>query len=187
MSGILAVSSIMAVKAQDVKFGIKGGLNISKLTNSDSKTRASFNAGGLVNIALTKEWAIQPELLYSAQGQKYNSALWGFVPSSTLALGYINIPVMVQYSIVPSFYVEAGPQLGFLAGAKLKANGNSTDVKDSFKTADFGLNIGLGYKFDMGIGISGRYNFGLTNVYDVKRNNPGSKNSVAQIDLFYMF
>jgi len=37
----------------------------------------------------------------------------------------------------------------------------------------------------MGLGIGARYNFGLTNVYDSDKIN--RKNSVAQIDLFYIF
>ncbi|MBC9930225.1 porin family protein [Chitinophaga qingshengii] len=188
LSGILAIGTVLAVKAQTVKFGVKGGLNLAKLTNeSSAKTRASFYAGGLVNIALDENWAIQPELLYSGQGTKMKDSFLGglITTQSTVKLDYINIPLMVQYSIVPAFYLEAGPQLGILASAKAKAGKNTVDIKDNMKTVDFGIGVGFGYKFDMGLGVSGRYNFGLTNIYDNSRYT--SKNSVAQIGLFYMF
>ncbi|NLR63536.1 PorT family protein [Chitinophaga varians] len=188
LSGILAIGTVLAVKAQTVKFGVKGGLNLAKITNeSSAKTRASFYAGGLVNIALDQNWAIQPELLYSGQGAKLKSSYLGglITTEGTLKTDYINIPVMVQYSIVPAFYLEAGPQLGILAGAKVKGGNVSVDIKDQMKTVDFGIGVGFGYKFDMGLGVSGRYNFGLTNIYDSDKTT--NKNSVAQIGLFYMF
>ncbi|SKA40882.1 Outer membrane protein beta-barrel domain-containing protein [Chitinophaga eiseniae] len=188
LSGILAIGTVLAVKAQSVKFGVKGGLNLAKITNeSSSKTRASFYAGGLANIALDQHWAIQPELLYSGQGTKMKSSYLGglITAESTLKTDYINIPVMVQYSIVPAFYLEAGPQLGILAGAKLKGGNVSVDVKDQMKSIDFGIGVGFGYKFDMGLGVSGRYNFGLTNLNESDKQT--NKNSVAQIGLFYMF
>lgn len=188
LSGILAIGTVLAVKAQTVKFGVKGGLNLAKITNeSSSKTRASFYAGGLVNIALDQNWAIQPELLYSGQGTKMKSSYLGglITTESTLKTDYINIPVMVQYSIVPAFYLEAGPQLGILAGAKLKGGNVSVDVKDKMQSVDFGIGVGFGYKFDMGLGVSGRYNFGLTNLNESDKQT--NKNSVAQIGLFYMF
>ncbi|HVI44305.1 MAG TPA: porin family protein [Chitinophaga sp.] len=187
LSGLLAIGTVLAVQAQKVQFGVKGGLNIDKITNTDgAKTRASFYAGGLVNIALNESWAVQPELLYSGQGTKFERSFLGYTyAKGTLKTDYINIPVMVQYSIVPAFYVEAGPQLGILAGAKIKSGSSSVDVKDQMKSIDFGLGLGFGYKFDMGLGVSGRYNFGLTNIWD--SNNTTSKNSVAQIGLFYMF
>lgn len=188
LSGVLAIGTMLAVQAQNVKFGIKGGLNISKLTAFDeSKTLAGFNAGGFINIGLNKSWAIQPEVVYSAQGTKLNSSVFfglGHIPS-TVKLNYVNVPVMVQYTIAEAFYVEAGPQLGILASAKYRVNNNTTDVKDDMKSIDFGLGFGCGYTFDMGLGVNARYNFGLTNVFD--SDNFNHKNSVAQIGLSYKF
>lgn len=187
LSGILAIGSILAVKAQDVKFGIKGGLNLSKLTSaSDAKVLAGFNAGALVNFKLDKNWAIQPEVQYSTQGSKLKTDYFGLITTEgTLKLDYINIPVLAQYHIIDEFYLEGGPQVGFLTSSKYKTGSITVDNKDGMKKVDFGLNFGFGYKFDMGLGIGARYNFGLTNVFDSDKVN--HKNSVAQIDLFYIF
>ncbi|MFY0254460.1 porin family protein [Chitinophaga sp. 30R24] len=186
--GVLAIGTLLTVQAQNVKFGVKGGLNISKLTSyNNSKVLAGFNAGGLVNFSINEDWSIQPELLYSTQGTQLKDSYFNglAVFSTTLKYDYINIPVMVQYNIVPAFYLEAGPQVGFLTNAQLKTGKATTDIKDGRQTADFGINFGFGYKFDMGLGFGARYNFGLTNVNE--SDDYRNKNSVAQINLFYIF
>ncbi|RAJ83506.1 outer membrane protein with beta-barrel domain [Chitinophaga dinghuensis] len=186
LSGVLAIGAFLSTQAQSIHFGLKGGLNIDKMTNTDNaKTQAGFHVGGFVNIGLTKEWAIQPELLYSGQGvKKDNPSPFADV---TLKTDYLNIPVMIQYSIVPSFYLEAGPQVGILVGAKQKIGSNSKDVKNQLSGADFGLGFGCGYKFDCGFGVSGRYMFGITNAVNSDYSNSTSKNSVAQVGVFYQF
>jgi hypothetical protein len=186
LSGVLAISSMLAVQAQNVKFGVKGGLNLSKLTSTDgAKVLAGFNAGALANFKLDESWAIQPEVQYSTQGTKAQKDILGLLTTEgTMKLDYINVPVLAQYHI-ESFYLEAGPQVGFMTAAKAKSGNVTVDVKDSVKTVDFGLNFGFGYQLDMGLGIGARYNFGLTNVYDSDKID--RKNSVAQIDLFYIF
>jgi hypothetical protein len=92
---------------------------------------------------------------------------------------------MVQYRLVPEFYLEAGPQFGFLTSAKLKTGNLELDVKDQYKSVDFGLGFGLGYQFPIGVGIGARYMFGLSNAFDL--GEIVHKNSVAQVGVFYTF
>ncbi|MFB6454597.1 porin family protein [Chitinophaga sp. Hz27] len=189
LSGLLALGSLLTAQAQNIHFGVKGGLNIAKMTNFDAyKTRASFNAGAFVNIGLGKDFSIQPELLYSSQGTKVKRGSWGPITfqDGSIKTDYINIPVMLQYSIVPSFYVEAGPQLGILVGAK---STDTKNMKDYMTTADFGLGLGCGFRITDDFGINARYIFGLSNIYDNNSIfvNAETKNSVAQVGLFYQF
>lgn len=180
---LLAAFTIAGAKAQTLTFGVKGGLNVAKLTNiDDSHTRASIYAGGFANFALNDMFAVQPEILYSGQGYYYRDA---FNNKYTTKLGYINIPVMFQVHLVEEFFLEAGPQVGFLAAAKAKAGKVTVDVKDQMTTADFGVGFGLGYQFPMGVGVSARYMFGLTDAY--KNATEGHKNSVASVGLTYTF
>jgi hypothetical protein len=184
---IIVSSAFFTVKAQDVTFGVKGGLNIAKLTNLDNtKVRPSVYVGGLVNIAFNESLSIQPELLYSGQGDKYE------VNTITITdkVNYINLPVMMQYRIVPEFYLEAGAQVGFLVASKTKSGKITLDVKDQTSSADFGLGFGVGYQFPIGLGIGARYMFGMFNVYKDNSgtfNGTDTKNSVAQIGVFYTF
>lgn len=169
--------------AQEISFGAKGGLNIAKVSNTifDEETRAAVYLGGFARVGLNENWSIQPELLYSGQGFKYDVPILG---EYKVRLNYINLPVMVQYHFIPEFHVEAGPQLGFLVAAKNIHGKTTVDIKDQTKGVDFGLGFGFGYETDFGLGIGGRYNFGLTDVFE---SDKSQKNSVAQIGLYYTF
>jgi hypothetical protein len=180
---LLVACAAIGAKAQTLTFGVKGGLNVAKLTNiENSHNRASIYAGGFANFAFNDMFSIQPELLYSGQGYFYRDIANNKV---TTKLGYINIPVMFQVHLVDEFFLEAGPQVGFLAGAKAKAGKVTVDIKDQMTTADFGLGFGLGYQFPVGVGVTARYMFGLTDVY--KNATEPHKNSVASVGLTYTF
>jgi hypothetical protein len=116
--------------AQDVHFGLKAGLNASSLNynnNSDMQTKIGFNAGLLAHIHTSnKFWAVQPEIYYSQEGAKSKSN-----SNVSADLGYLNIPVLVQYMFDNGFRIEAGPQVGFLMNAKTKVGNNSTDIKNN--------------------------------------------------------
>ncbi|MBW8685009.1 porin family protein [Chitinophaga rhizophila] len=182
LSVMLAACTAFVANAQTVSFGVKGGLNISTLTQFDnSKARASIFAGGFANIAFNESMSLQPELLYSGQGVKYKV----LNQTTTQRLNYINVPVMFQYRLIPEFFLEAGPQLGFNIASKSNTGKVTVDTKDNTKGVDFGLGFGLGYQFPAGVGIAARYMFGLSEVFE--RSFETNKNGVAQIGLFYTF
>jgi hypothetical protein len=174
-----------SVFAQDVKFGLKAGLNVSTLSNSQGGERGSrlgLNAGVLGHIHLSPQWAIQPEVVFSSQGAKYTVS----DGEHNLALNYINIPLQLQYMFDNGFRVQTGPQVGFLASVKDKVGGNETGffTSDDFKSIDFSWSVGLGYLTYSGLGIDGRYNFGVSNINDA--GTATVHNNVFQIGLFYL-
>ncbi len=174
-----------AAKAQHANIGIKGGLNIYNVHNDNNTkydTKLGFNAGLLGHIHLTKQLALQPEIVYSAQGAKYN-----FLNDKVkLNLGYINVPVLLQYMFDNGFRLEAGPQVGFLITAKSEFNNVKTDVKNNLKKVDFAVGAGLGYVDPKtGFGVDARYNLGLSNIND--NSSVKSTNRGAQIGVFYLF
>jgi hypothetical protein len=173
-----------AVQAQSVDFGLKGGLNLASWTSNGSglsyQNRLAYHVGGLAQVNLSPQIAIQPEVVYSSQGTKYTLGS----TEHSLALNYINIPVMVQAKIGSGVYAEAGPQIGFLTNVSDKVNSTETNyfTTQDFKNTDVALGFGLGFQGLSGIGVDARYNLGLTNI-----NNAGSniiKNNVLQIGLF---
>src|SRR5688572_25362582 len=93
---IATLLTTTAVRAQEMNIGIKGGLNLYNIdndNNSEYDTKIGFHAGLLAHIHLTRQFAVQPELVYSSQGAKYT--IGGI--ESKLNLGYVNIPVLLQY------------------------------------------------------------------------------------------
>lgn len=168
-------------KAQTTQFGIKGGLNIANLigdVNDNVKGRTSFHGGIVAEFSISDMFSIQPELLYSSQGYTFGNV--------TGTSDYINIPVMGKFYPIEGLSIEMGPQLGFLLGAKEKDANNTVDVKEVYKSVDFGLNFGASYKLDMGVNFGVRYNLGLSKILDTN-NTTNIKNGVFQLYIGYFF
>ena len=177
----VAVMAFMSVSAQETRFGVKAGLNLSTLTGDaeDAKSLVGFQVGGFAEIKLTDKFAIQPEVLFSTQGAKFD----GFGGDYKTELNYINVPVLAKYFITEAFSVEAGPQIGFLVSAKEEGE----DIKDFTKSVDFGFNLGAGYNFTENLSVGLRYNLGLSNIIDSEEGDAKVKNSVFGLSVGYKF
>jgi hypothetical protein len=154
--------SFFTVTAQNA-IGIKGGVNIASLSEFSGRSRISGHGGLFLHHTINKNWCFQPELLFSGEGQRYisNGA------EHTLALDYLQLPLMIQYYPVPKIYVEAGPQVGVLISAQDKIDEFDephANVKGDFSSAQVALGVGIGLKATEKIILYGRYNFGLTDV-----------------------
>ncbi|MFQ6602351.1 porin family protein [Flavobacterium sp. C3NV] len=188
---ILAAIAVMAfgfANAQQTRFGIKGGLNLSTVVGGDvddTKSLVGFHVGGFAEIHVVEKFFIQPELLFSTQGSKFD----GFGGDYDYKLNYLNIPVLAKYYIVDKkFSVEAGPQLGVLLSAKL----DGEDIKDYTRSVDFGFNIGAGYSFTDNLSVGLRYTIGLSPLSDKDIDNEddyynSAKNSNLALSLAYKF
>ena len=162
-------------------YGMKAGLNMANFSGDDAdpdegdkKSRTGFSAGGFLTYGITEMFAVQPELLYTMKGAKYE---WDG-GSATTKFDYLEIPVLVKVSIPtegnigPHFFI--GPSLGILLGAKNKVEidgedpeglAGDHDVKDETKSTEFGLVFGAGVDIGMphsAITIDGRFGLGLT-------------------------
>jgi hypothetical protein len=189
---VIAVLSLTYSQAQEVQFGAKAGVNFANLTGDDvdnSDPITAFHVGAVAEIKINEKFSVQPELLYSAKGATSKDSEEGFSYEYALNLDYIDVPIMAKYYVTPGLSLEAGPQIGFLVAAEAEIEEGSVsltdDVKDQFKTVDFGLNFGLGYKLDNGINFDARYNLGLSNIAD--DDDADLKNSVFQISVGYYF
>ena len=178
---LLFCLSVGAAHAQ-FELGAKGGINFSDVSNLSGSNRVSGHLGLFAHKTLDPHWCIQPELLYSWQGQKFPLGN----DEHTLALDYIQIPVMVQYFPIKQLYVEFGPQLAFLTSAKVKmSDGSKVEIDDHYSAADFSINVGLGYMATQKLGIYARYVAGVTDI--TTDDNTDRHNRVGQIVLSYRF
>ena len=116
--------------------------------------------------------------------------------SGSTHLDYVALPVMLQYNVTPSFYLEAGPELGLLVSAKDKAKNETTgetlaesdNYKDSLNGFNVGVGLGAGYFFTPNIGVTARYVAGFTDIYkDGQNAGDAVKNNVFQAGLAYKF
>ena len=192
----IAVFGFAFANAQEVKYGAKAGLNLSNFAGDaeGTSTKVGFQVGGFAEIKISDKFAIQPELLFSAQGAKAKESEtapgYFYSLEATAKLNYLNIPVMAKYYATEKLYIEAGPQIGFLMSAKsdfketetfgglTETISGSVDVKKGYNSTDFGLNVGLGYNFTENIGAGVRYTSGLSGIvkdapsaYKITNNN----------------
>jgi hypothetical protein len=186
---VLALVAIVdQVHAQaQVSLGIKGGLNFAKLDVNQSvasnyESRTGYHAGAFMLFKLTKI-GIQPELIFSRQGTKYQ------LNSQNLEANfdYINIPILFKLYTVAGINLQIGPQFGFLSKAQAQqvVNGavTNTDVKSLYKNSDTSIAMGVGWDLPLGITLDARYNLGIKDISD--SSTPQTKNQVFQISVGY--
>ncbi|MDQ3277700.1 MAG: PorT family protein, partial [Bacteroidota bacterium] len=96
LSVVMLFFFAVAAKAQaPVQFGLKAGANLATLTNNanmDVDHRTGFHAGALAHIHLGSSFALQPEVMFSAQGAEYTN-------NRRDKINYVNVPVLGQYMI----------------------------------------------------------------------------------------
>jgi hypothetical protein len=170
-----------SLQAQKMSAGIKGGLNIADVSSMNGDNRLSGHIGLFLHSRLNSQWAIQPELLYSGQGQQY----WFINNEYTLALSYLQVPLMFQFYPVRQFYLEFGPQIGFLLSANIKDDEDKTEVDNGYNKVDAGLGLGFGIQATRMLGFYARYNAGLVDIN--KTNNVDQYNRVGQIGMSIRF
>ncbi|MFT3827296.1 MAG: porin family protein [Chitinophagaceae bacterium] len=170
--------------SQGFQLGVKAGVNISNYTGGNfedisKKAYVGFHAGAFMAFLLGNHFAIQPEVLFSSQGAKFENA----GDKENIKVSYINVPVMAKYRFTGGFYIEAGPQVGF----KVDESTGNTSISTFAKDLDLSLAAGIGYHSPIGLGIGARYTAGLTKVgdFDASVIDPDFKNSVIQVSLFY--
>ncbi|WP_339889954.1 porin family protein [uncultured Flavobacterium sp.] len=205
----VAVFALGNVNAQDMKFGVKAGLNVFTLTGDveDAESLIGAHAGVFAEFKISDKFSFQPELVYSMQGAKneesstetFGGETYTEKYESKLKLSYINIPLMAKYYVSEKFSLEAGPQIGFLMSAKNdftytltgggfdESESANEDVKDGFKGIDFGFNFGLAYDFTENVFAGARYNLGLGDINDVDGSDAKINNAGFQVSVGYKF
>lgn len=191
LSLAVLAGAVSAAHAQEgIRFGVKAGGSLTTLSGKDVEDISSkfgFHAGAVANFGINDMFSVQPELLYSQKGaqDKDNSKV-------KLKLNYVDVPVLLRLNADGLFF-EAGPQVGFLLAAKGTDGTNSLDIKEGYKSVDFGYAAGLGYQMpDGGIGVGLRYNGGFANVpkditFGSTTTEIKARNSAFQLYLSYMF
>lgn len=185
----LVLSTTFAAAQEYVYFGIKGGVNFSTFSGDgfsdfhDENARTAYHLGLLAEIPVGERFSLQPEVLYSAQG--FDMVRIEGEEDIEHQLDYITIPVLAKLYLTDGLSLEAGPQVGFVVSEKISSGDNEIDLYDEDRTdIDMALGLGASYKFN-NFFLYGRYNAGLTDIYD--REGVDAKNSVIQAGIGLLF
>ena len=186
---VLSVAVIQSVRAQDFRMGAKGAFNSTWLFNSNISDkgdiidyRATFGANFGLQFLLyfTENVGVSMDLLYASNEQRIE----GFSENPVLVwyaeeqLKYLDVPILFHLSSEGGPYVEIGPQVGFLIGAKELLRWNNqqhpipvettSDYKDDFSTISLAAVLGFGYDIEVSdnwfVNVGLRFGFGLSDV-----------------------
>lgn len=200
---LLAIGLLVAAPADaQVKFGVKGGLNVTDMHLSsevfDKSNQAGWYIGPTVKVSLpVTGLGVDIAALYDYRSAKVTD------PSNEdikIKQQSINVPVNLRYGIglgsLASIIFHAGPQIGFNVGDK---NFKWTDTSNyALKKSNFSVNVGLGVSVAKHFEITGNYNIAcgktadatvlktVQNVADTAVKSK-SRNSSWQVGLAYYF
>lgn len=198
----LTMLFVTFISNAQLKFGVKAGANMSSFTTESDlinfvKGSNSYQFG-VVFQAKVLDFAIQPEVLYSVKGGKFNnSRLSSLLTDTEFESQNIEIPVNVQYGFdagLARVFVQGGPYVSFLTGGSINGStGDFKNEKESFNAMDFGLGVWAGAEL-LGVQLAIRCDWGLTNIGEEKRVlgynvNPFNelKNTNVSVSLAYLF
>ena len=188
---VVALFAANTANAQ-LKFGLKGGLNITNMS-FDSDVVAQSNQEGFF-VGPTVKFSIPVvglgfdlAALYDQRDAK--------IDDTTVSQRSINIPLNLRYNIglgdLASVYLAAGPQFGFNVGSK---NIGIVDEVSNFKFKDSNLsvNLGAGVNLISHLEIGFCYNIacGKTGEFEVLKGVTDAvkaKNNSWQISAAYYF
>lgn len=188
-----ALFAFTTAQSQEVRFGVKGGLNFASVGGDNVGyywgggsfgNRTAFHIGGFAEIPLVGDFALQPEVLYSSEGAGFSVGLISV--GSDLKLDYVRVPVLAKYNMpfVEGLSAELGPVFGVLVSDKEVDYYGGDQIFD-LNTFDVQIGIGASYRFAFGLHAGLRYNKGVMNIYDTSEVK--GQSNVFQISAGYSF
>lgn len=183
---VIMACLLLAVPAQaQVKFGVKGGLDISKLDNKVGDNTTGFFVGPMVDVTLPIiGLGIDVAALYSQSGLDVNN-------ENSEKLKSIEIPVNLKWTLglgsTLGVYVAAGPQFGF------SINDGWKQLMEESNKSFVSVNVGAGLKLLRHLQVGVNYNIGASKLGDmiVESADGNLRSSIRknswQVSLAYMF
>ena len=183
---VVMVCLLLAVPAQSqVKFGLKGGLDISKLDNNIGDNTTGFFVGPMLDVTLPiLGLGIDVAALYSQSGLDVNGA-------SSEKLKSVEIPVNLKWTLgfgsTLGVFVAAGPQFGF------SLNDGWKNLMEETNKSFVSVNVGAGLKLLRHLQVGVNYNIGASKLGDIIVNTSdgnlrsGVRKNSWQVSLAYMF
>ncbi len=179
ISTLLFFLILSATQAQNSGVILRGGLNLANITVSengridDNKMLASFQAGLIGDINITKSFAFQPGLLVTGKGSKTEAGQptdANYFKATTNPI-YLEVPLNLVYkfgfSDGPNLFVGAGPYLAIGIAGKNKVEGKffgaSFSNKENINWSDDDPTT-LSYEEGAGFGIMKRFDYGLNGI-----------------------
>ena len=189
---MVAVCLMMAAPAQaQLHFGVKGGLNISKLSFSKDALKGDNKTGFFVGPMA--EFTLPIIGVGADIAALYSQSDLGTDGEKSMKLKTFAVPVNLKWSFglgsMLGAYIAAGPQFDFNIG-------NKTWTRElSLKKSTTSFNVGAGLKLIRHLQLGVNYNFALSKTGTYEYESPSGdgshsfniKNNTWQVSLAYLF
>ena len=196
---VLAAAMTLTAQAPGIKFGVKGGLNITKMTfskdivSSDNKT--GFFVGPSLKLSLPLGFGADIAALYDERSadvtgvSSSTSYIVSTASTETIKQKSIQIPLNLRYNIglgsMAAVYLAAGPQFGFPVSDKVyDTKFGEYRLKDANLSINFGAGLTLMGHLELGV----TYNLAAGKSGEFKDwNDVDTHNNAWQISAAYYF
>ena len=179
---VLAAAMTLTAQAQGIKFGVKGGLNITKMSFSEdvfkSENKTGFFVGPTLKISLPMGFGVDIAALYDERSADVSGGLVKTeggddmlvynTQSETIKQKSLQVPVNLRYNIgfssMAGIYLAAVPQFGFPVADKVfETKVGEYRLKDANLSINFGAGLTLmghlevGFTYNLAAGKSGEF------------------------------
>ncbi|MCX2743604.1 porin family protein [Mangrovivirga sp. M17] len=195
-ASLVLLFSVFMSNAQSSGVGLKGGVNMTKLTtNQPSDYDFGYYGGVFLHLPVNEIFRLQPELIYTKYATTSSYESLGVSYTNDYEMNAIQLPIMGQFYFGEIFYLEAGPQASFLVNQKVTetvdssvGGGTTTTEEDlSYKETEWYLNFGGGLNLPFGLQVNIRYNLGMNNLNDDSSDDNEIRTRMWQVGLGYKF
>jgi hypothetical protein len=184
--GLRAAANLSNVKLSEIENG-------SEMIEPES--RLGFGAGLAAEIGISDVFSVQPELLYTQHGYRFEEVFLGEMIEGKIRYSYFQLPLLGKLSFgseTMKVNVLAGPHFGYGVGdISYEVKTDEFEEKDSFawkdsdsNRLDYGLTGGIGVSFGM-VSLDVRYQLGLANMIEDPIDDEKTSNRNVQVGLTY--
>lgn len=178
---VACMGLVMPAQAQ-IRFGVKGGLNLAKASFSEADLKkdnfTGFFIGPMAELTIPiVGLGVDGALLFSQRGVK--------VEGESLKQNGLEIPLNLKYNIglgsLLGVYFAAGPDFYY----SFKGDETIGDIKVDRQSFVTSLNLGAGVKLIKHLQIGANYNLPLSKTADY--NSSDYKTKMWQVSVAYLF
>jgi hypothetical protein len=106
-----------------------------------------FNGGVMVNARLNKKTSIDIGFVFTQKGARKNqNAEKGDYSFFRVNLNYIELPLLLNYKVNPTYFITLGPSIAYLINYQEDTEKGNWNGVYPFNTLEYGVNVGLGRK-----------------------------------------
>ena len=195
---VMAMFAVMPANAQGVAFGLKGGVNFTKMSIDDdavkSESGVGFFIGPTLKIDILPFLGVQGSIMY----EQANSKVDGEKIKRQSIIIPIDARVSFKFKEGAGIYLATGPQFGFNVGESEFTWNDTSTYKNTFqmKKSMFNWNFGVGAMLSKHFELGVVYSLGISKTGELEaeidkakanNNELKPKSSTWQISASYFF